>query len=364
MLTNIPQMVKSHFVELFKLSLKNNQEVQFERLIHQTLYNLQIESYDNREIEKLKVWFDNIYHLKFLDMYCETIFQEIILHSESLGQIIYPNQEKKSFEISIESEYWELIFDVLVLKNQLDFNYTNPFNSCDFKIGLQKYRLTLIHYSITSNNRSKIFLRKSVKNTFKINNYLKDDSLSSLFADLYSNKKNVIIAGSTGSGKTSFLECFINEQKTEEHIIVLEDTPELKISNPQTTYLVSRNENNKRLKDYCAYSMRLSPDRIVLGEMRAEEIISYVLLMNTGHNGMLSTIHANSSKDAISRMCLLFSLYSQSDQIKNEDIMKLLTQNIDYVVYLKNKEVVEIIQILGCQGNLPIYDVIYNSSNI
>ena len=116
----------------------------------------------------------------------------------------------------------------------------------------------------------------------------------------------------------------------------------------------------KTLKDYCAYAMRMRPDRILLGEMRSSEIVPFILSMNTGHRGLISTIHANSAKDCISRMCLLFSLYSNISKLNFSTITSLICQNVEYVIHMENKKIKEIIKIFGADNLNPIYDYIFN----
>ena len=107
------------------------------------------------------------------------------------------------------------------------------------------------------------------------------------------------------------------------------------------------------------YSMRMSPDRIILGEIRSAETESFLLAMNTGHNGLISTIHANSAKDAIERFALLFKIYSSKD-LSYELVLKLICNNIDYVIFLKNKSVKEVISVYGSEDNQIFYENLHN----
>ncbi len=100
------------------------------------------------------------------------------------------------------------------------------------------------------------------------------------------------------------------------------------------------------MNEYLSYSLRMSPDRIILGEIRSKEVESSLLAMNTGHNGFLTTIHANSAKDALTRLALLFKIYSAKD-LSYELILKLVTQNIDYVIHMEDKKILEIIDVFG-----------------
>ena len=89
---------------------------------------------------------------------------------------------------------------------------------------------------------------------------------------------------------------------------------------------------------------RMSPDRIVLGEIRSHEVVPFILSSNTGHRGMISTIHANSAVDATSRLSVLFSLFSQG-HIRYESIQRLVHKNIEYIIHVENKEIMELLKL-------------------
>lgn len=143
-----------------------------------------------------------------------------------------------------------------------------------------------------------------------------------------------------------------------EHTIIIEDTKEIKTSkHMNVTRLLTQKVAGKTAQDYLAYSMRLSPDRIMMGEIRSNEIISLILALNTGHRGLLATIHANDVPDTINRMAMLFSLYGPK-QFENQHIMKLICHNIDYVVYLKDKKITQIGKILGSDKGRIMYELV------
>ncbi|MEX1098909.1 MAG: ATPase, T2SS/T4P/T4SS family, partial [Bacteriovoracaceae bacterium] len=121
------------------------------------------------------------------------------------------------------------------------------------------------------------------------------------------------------------------------------------------TRLVARDERPDDLKSFMSHAMRMSPERIVLGELRSGEVEPYLLAMNSGHKGVLSSIHANSALDAIHRVALLARLYS-SNPLEYELVLKLVCQNIDAVVYMENKKVKEIIEVFGSEGNQIFYE--------
>src|ERR1700692_2759318 len=118
---------------------------------------------------------------------------------------------------------------------------------------------------------------------------------------------NIIIAGGTGAGKTTLLNalsCFINGK---ERIVTIEDAAELQLKQPHVARLETRPANLEgcgaaRQRELLVNSLRMRPDRIVVGEVRGEEALDMLQAMNTGHDGSLTTVHANSPRDAISRL--------------------------------------------------------------
>ena len=115
------------------------------------------------------------------------------------------------------------------------------------------------------------------------------------------------------------------------------------------------------LKELCTFSLRLRPDRIILGEIRSSEILPFVLAMNTGHKGMMSTIHADSGIDAVSRMALLFVIHGENQAFSYEMALKLICKNIDVVIFLKDKKIIEIIKIIGADNGMATYDYIFKN---
>lgn len=120
-------------------------------------------------------------------------------------------------------------------------------------------------------------------------------------------KKNIIVSGGTGSGKTSLLNILSNAIPASERIITIEDAAELRLNHLHQVNLEARPDNNEgkgkiSIRDLVRNSLRMRPDRIVVGECRGAEAFDMLAAMNTGHEGSLTTLHANSPRDALARL--------------------------------------------------------------
>jgi len=156
-----------------------------------------------------------------------------------------------------------------------------------------------------------ISIRKFSVIPLQMDDLLNKNTLTKKMADLLSAlvqvKANIIISGGTGSGKTTLLNILSGYIPHGERIITIEDTAELQMQQDHVIRLESRPANTEgkgeiTFRDCVKNSLRMRPDRIVLGEIRGEEIIDMFQAMNTGHEGSLSTIHANSPREALQRM--------------------------------------------------------------
>src|SRR5665213_3150334 len=178
---------------------------------------------------------------------------------------------------------------------------------------------------------------------------------------------NIIIAGGTGSGKTTLLNalsCFINGK---ERIVTIEDAPELQLKQPHVARLETRPANLEgngavRQRELLVNSLRMRPDRIVVGEVRGEEALDMLQAMNTGHDGSLTTVHANSPRDAVSRLEVMVSLANSNMQLVS------IRQQIASAVHLLiqatrfsdgSRRVVAITEVTGMEGNIVTLQDLY-----
>lgn len=180
-------------------------------------------------------------------------------------------------------------------------------------------------------------------------------------------KYNIFISGGTGSGKTTFLNALSNYIPKEERIITIEDSAELQILNiPNIVRMETRNANVEgcreiTIRDLIKTSLRMRPDRIIVGEVRGGEAFDMMQCLNTGHDGSMSTGHANSSKDMMSRLENMILMGMELPLIA---IRQQIASGIDILVHLgrlrdKSRKVLEIAEVLGLeQGEIrlqPLY---------
>jgi type IV secretion system protein VirB11 len=149
-------------------------------------------------------------------------------------------------------------------------------------------------------------------------------------------KKNIIISGGTSSGKTTFLNSCTQYIPLNERLITLEDTFEINVPHPNLVRLkalkqVSAEAHHVSMQDLVQASLRLRPDRIIMGEIRGKEIFDFVSACSTGHSGALATIHANNPKVAFMRMAQLYKL-NPIACMTDADIYNVLHEVVDIIV--------------------------------
>ncbi len=292
-------------------------------------------------------WYTRMYDFDFVE---HLQVEEHIFHSPENIQV--NSADSRSFDgIDSTQEDFQLALDIICLKNSITWNKASPFISFDLIIKSKSYRASLLHHTICKEHGSKLFLRSQSPKAYELDSFYDP----SFLRELIISRKNVLICGATGSGKTSLLNSMLEASSANDHLLILEDTYEILSPHSNTTRLLATDEDGKRLKDYISYAMRVSPDRIVLGELRSNEVESFLLAMNSGNKGVLSTIHANSAADAISRIALLTRLYGQN-ALDYSLVLKLVATNIDYVLFMRNKRVVEVIEIFGSEGDQLFYE--------
>lgn len=173
-------------------------------------------------------------------------------------------------------------------------------------------------------------------------------------------KLNIIIAGGTGAGKTTLLNALSVFISPKERIITIEDAAELQLKQPHVARLETRPPNLEgngavRQRELLVNSLRMRPDRIVVGEVRGEEALDMLQAMNTGHDGSLTTVHANSPRDAVSRLEVMVSLANANMQLVS--VRQQIASAVQVLVQASrmsdgSRRVVNITEVTGMEGDV------------
>ncbi|WP_107491449.1 CpaF family protein, partial [Thermobifida fusca] len=164
-----------------------------------------------------------------------------------------------------------------------------------------------------------------------------DEATGILLASMIRARFNVIISGGTGTGKTTFLNALSAFVPSHERIITIEDSAELQLQQEHVLRLEARPPNIEgqgavTIRDLVRNSLRMRPDRIIVGEVRGAETLDMLQAMNTGHDGSLATVHANSADDAVHRLLTLASM--SEVKIPFEALRDQINAAIDVIVHL------------------------------
>ena len=201
-----------------------------------------------------------------------------------------------------------------------------------------------------------VTIRKFSKEPMTIEKLISYGSLTQEIADklecLVKAKYNIFISGGTGSGKTTFLNALSNYIPKTERVITIEDSAELQITGIEN---LTRNANAAgagaiTIRDLIKSSLRMRPERIVVGEVRGGEALDMLQAMNTGHDGSLSTGHANSTHDMLSRLETM--VLQGADGLPLEAIRQQIASAVDIIVHLSrlrdhSRKTMEITEVLG-----------------
>ena len=163
-----------------------------------------------------------------------------------------------------------------------------------------------------------------------------DDPLGML-RDAVLARRNILISGGTSSGKTTFVNALLREIPREERLIVIEDTPELHLVHDNAVGLIAArdvlSEAEVSAEDLLIASLRMRPDRIILGEIRGREALTFLRAVNTGHPGSITTIHADTPHRAIDQLALL--TLQAGLAMAWDDVVKYIRSSLDIIVQLK-----------------------------
>ncbi|MDY5954830.1 MAG: CpaF family protein, partial [Kiritimatiellia bacterium] len=171
-------------------------------------------------------------------------------------------------------------------------------------------------------------------------------------------RKNIVVAGGTGSGKTTLLNVLSSFIPSSNRILTIEDAAELRLVQPHVVRLEARPANIEgrgaiTIRDLVKNALRMRPDRIIVGEVRGGEALDMLQAMNTGHDGSLTTVHANSPRDVISRLETMVMMSGM--ELPSRAIREQIASAVDIIVHQSrmsdgSRKVVKITEIVGLEG--------------
>jgi pilus assembly protein CpaF len=193
-----------------------------------------------------------------------------------------------------------------------------------------------------------------------LNNNTLTPAMLELLKGIVKSRLNIIISGGTGSGKTTLLNCLSTYIPEEERVLTIEDAAELQLHQEHVVRLETRPPNIEgkgaiRQRQLVINALRMRPDRIIVGEVRGEEALDMLQAMNTGHDGSLTTIHANSPRDALSRMETMISMASLN--LPDKAMRQQIASAIDVVVQVSRlsdgtRKIMSISEVVGMEGDV------------
>lgn len=173
-------------------------------------------------------------------------------------------------------------------------------------------------------------------------------------------KLNIIVSGGTGSGKTTLLNVLSGYIPEDERIITIEDSAEVQLHQKHVLTLESRPANMEgkgriSIRDLVVNSLRMRPDRIIVGEVRSEETLDMLQAMNTGHDGSLTTIHANSPRDSVSRIETMVMM--SGSELPSKAILDQVASAVNLIVQQSrlrdgSRKITSVSEIVGMEGDV------------
>ncbi|MBR3834145.1 MAG: CpaF family protein [Lachnospiraceae bacterium] len=280
---------------------------------------------------------------------------------EKRGRIIRTNKR-----IASEEKLHSLIQQIVATCNRR-INEASPIVDARLEDGS---RVSIV-ISPVSLSGTTITIRRFPKDRIGIEKLIElgtiDDSFGKVLKALVLGKYNIFISGGTGSGKTTFLNALSSFIPKDERIITIEDSAELNLEQVDNLVrLEARNanvegENSVSIRDLIKASLRMRPDRIIVGEVRDQAAIDMLQAMNTGHDGSLSTGHANSPEDMISR---LETMVLTGANIPIQAVRMQISQAVDIIIHLgrlrdRSRKVLKVSEVLGVEDGQVMLNTLY-----
>ncbi len=323
-------------------------------------------------IPQMEVWRKQVYNrLRRLDLLQELIEDDSISEIMVNGpDMIFLEQNGRITKSDLHFESREKLEDIIqkiISASNRVVNESNPIVDSHLEDGS---RVNVVLYPIARNGPI-LTIRKFPSNPITIQKLIQIGSIHEEAADFLKKlviaRYNIFISGGTGSGKTTFLNALSNFIPKDERIITIEDSAELQIQNvPNMVSLEVRNANVEgcneiSIRDLIKSALRMRPDRIIVGEVRDSAAIDMLSALNTGHDGSLSTGHANSPEDMLYR---LETLVLMGLDIPLMAVRRQIASALDIIVHLgrlrdKSRRVLQIAEVMDCVNGEIVLNPLY-----
>ena len=315
-----------------------------------------------------KELFDSLRRLDILQMYVEdSTVTEIMINGL---EHIFIEQRGRLSELDVKFESMEKLNDVIqqiVAGCNRVVNEANPIVDARLANGS---RVNIVMNPVALNGPI-VTIRRFPDKPITMEQLILYESISveasGFLQKLVRSGYNIFISGGTGSGKTTFLNVLSDYIPSDQRVITIEDSAELQLLNlPNLVRLETRNSNVEgcraiTIRDLIRSSLRMRPDRIIVGEVRGAEAIDMMQCLNTGHDGSMSTGHANSAVDMLSRLenMILMGMDIPLDAIRYQ-----IASGIDIIVHLgrlrdKSRRVLEIVEVVGYENGRIALNPLY-----
>ncbi len=209
-----------------------------------------------------------------------------------------------------------------------------------------------------------ICIRKHLPRHLRLEDYVRQGSLpaqqAAFLRELVQERRNVIVAGGTSSGKTSLVNALLAEVDPGERVVTIEDTPELAVCVPNWVPFESNESEGVSTRDLVRLALRFRPDRLIVGEVRGPEAFDLMQAANTGHEGCIATLHANNALAALARLEALVLTAGVNWPL--EAVRSQIAQTFHYVIYMRRqgsgrREVSHIVRLTGYDAGSMNYEV-------
>ena len=195
-----------------------------------------------------------------------------------------------------------------------------------------------------------------------------DQRMAEFLEDCVKGRLNIVVSGGTGSGKTTLLNVLSSYVPATERIVTLEDSAELQLKQDHVVTLETRppnieGEGEVTMRDLVRNALRMRPDRIIVGECRTGEALDMLQAMNTGHDGSMTTAHANSARDALSRLETMVLMSGM--ELPLRAIRSQIASAVDIIVQIArlrdgSRKIINIAEVTGMEGDIiTLQDLFY-----